>query len=42
MAVDPNLEMTEMCDRVLKDALYREVMCVFLKRIEARKRGASL
>jgi len=26
---------------VLKDALYREVMGVFLKRIEARKRGAS-
>ncbi|MHB8167259.1 MAG: RimK family protein [Sulfuricella sp.] len=29
-------------DSVLKDALYREVMGVFLKRIEARKRGASL
>ena len=29
-------------DSVLKDALYREVMEVFLKRIEARKRGASL
>jgi glutathione synthase/RimK-type ligase-like ATP-grasp enzyme len=28
-------------DTVLKDALYREVMGVFLKRIEARKRGAS-
>ncbi|MGE5027482.1 MAG: RimK family protein [Betaproteobacteria bacterium] len=28
-------------DGVLKDALYREVMGVFLKRIEARKRGAS-
>lgn len=28
-------------DSVLKDALYREVMGVFLKRIEARKRGAS-
>lgn len=27
-------------DGVLKDALYREVMGVFLKRIEARKRGA--
>jgi len=27
-------------DSVLKDALYREVMGVFLKRIEARKRGA--
>jgi glutathione synthase/RimK-type ligase-like ATP-grasp enzyme len=26
-------------DSVLKDALYREVMGVFLKRIEARKRG---
>ena len=26
-------------DSVLKDALYREVMRVFLKRIEARKRG---
>lgn len=26
-------------DGVLKDALYREVMGVFLKRIEARKRG---
>ena len=29
-------------DSVLKDALYREVMGVFLKRIEARKRGAAL
>jgi len=28
-------------DSVLKDALYREVMGVFLKRIEARKRGTS-
>ncbi len=28
-------------DSVLKDALYREVMGVFLKRIEARKRGVS-
>jgi glutathione synthase/RimK-type ligase-like ATP-grasp enzyme len=28
-------------DSMLKDALYREVMGVFLKRIEARKRGAS-
>ncbi len=28
-------------DGVLKDALYREVMGVFLKRIEARKGGAS-
>ena len=28
-------------DSVLKDALYREVMGVFLKRIEARKRGAA-
>jgi glutathione synthase/RimK-type ligase-like ATP-grasp enzyme len=28
-------------DSVLKDALYREVMAVFLKRIEARKRGAA-
>lgn len=28
-------------DSVLKDALYREVMGVFLKRIETRKRGAS-
>jgi len=28
-------------DSVLKDALYREVMDVFLKRIEARKRGAA-
>jgi glutathione synthase/RimK-type ligase-like ATP-grasp enzyme len=28
-------------DSVLKDALYREVMRVFLKRIEARKRGHS-
>jgi glutathione synthase/RimK-type ligase-like ATP-grasp enzyme len=28
-------------DSVLKDALYREVMGVFLKRIEARKRGIS-
>ena len=28
-------------DSVLKDALYREVMGVFLKRIEACKRGAS-
>mgnify|MGYP001764097199 CR=1 FL=1 len=28
-------------DSVLKDALYREVMGVFLKRIEARKLGAS-
>ena len=28
-------------DSVLKDALYREVMGVFLKRIEARKRGAT-
>lgn len=28
-------------DSVLKDALYREVMGVFLKRIEARRRGAS-
>lgn len=28
-------------DTVLKDALYREVMGVFLKRIEARKRGHS-
>ena len=27
-------------DSVLKDALYREVMGVFLKRIEARRRGA--
>lgn len=29
-------------DKVLKDALYREVMGVFLKRIEARKRGVSM
>ncbi|MHB1290686.1 MAG: RimK family protein [Sulfuricella sp.] len=29
-------------DSVLKDELYREVMGVFLKRIKARKRGASL
>jgi len=28
-------------DGVLKDALYREVMGVFLKRIEARKRGKA-
>jgi glutathione synthase/RimK-type ligase-like ATP-grasp enzyme len=28
-------------DSVLRDALYREVMAVFLKRIEARKRGTS-
>ncbi len=28
-------------DGVLKDALYREVMGVFLRRIEARKRGAA-
>jgi len=28
-------------DSVLKDALYREVMGVFLKRIEERKRGAA-
>ncbi|MFZ5524781.1 MAG: RimK family protein [Pseudomonadota bacterium] len=28
-------------DSVLKDALYREVMGVFLKRIEARKRGTA-
>ncbi|OGT01513.1 MAG: glutathione synthase [Gallionellales bacterium RBG_16_57_15] len=28
-------------DSVLKDALYREVMGVFLKRIEARKRGVA-
>jgi glutathione synthase/RimK-type ligase-like ATP-grasp enzyme len=28
-------------DSVLKDALYREVMGVFLKRIEARKRGLA-
>ena len=28
-------------DSVLKDALYREVMAVFLKRIEARQRGVS-
>jgi len=28
-------------DSVLKDALYREIMGVFLKRIEARKRGAA-
>jgi len=28
-------------DSVLKDALYREVMGVFLKRIEAHKRGAA-
>ncbi len=28
-------------DSVLKDALYREVMGVFLKRIEARRRGAA-
>lgn len=28
-------------DRVLKDALYREIMGVFLKRIEMRKRGPS-
>jgi glutathione synthase/RimK-type ligase-like ATP-grasp enzyme len=28
-------------DSVLKDALYREVMGVFLKRIEQRKRGAT-
>ena len=28
-------------DSVLKDALYREVMGVFLKRIEVRKRGAA-
>ena len=28
-------------DSVLKDALYREVMGVFLKRIKARKRGAA-
>ncbi len=27
-------------DRILKDALYREVMSVFLKRIAARKQGA--
>jgi glutathione synthase/RimK-type ligase-like ATP-grasp enzyme len=28
-------------DGVLKDALYREVMGVFVRRIEARKRGAA-
>ena len=28
-------------DAVMKDALYREIMGVFLKRIEQRKRGAS-
>jgi glutathione synthase/RimK-type ligase-like ATP-grasp enzyme len=28
-------------DSVLKDALYREVMGMFLKRIEARKRNAN-
>ena len=28
-------------DAVLKDALYREIMGIFLKRIEARKRGPS-
>ena len=28
-------------DSVLKDALYREVMGVFLKRIQARKRGEA-
>ena len=28
-------------DGVLKDALYREVMGVFLQRIEARKRGSA-
>ncbi|SCX90269.1 Glutathione synthase/RimK-type ligase, ATP-grasp superfamily [Nitrosospira sp. Nl5] len=28
-------------DALLKDALYREVMSVFLKRVEARKRGHS-
>ena len=28
-------------DGVLKDALYREVMAVFAKRIEARRRGVS-
>ncbi len=29
-------------DSVLKDALYREIMGVFLKRIEARKRGIAV
>jgi glutathione synthase/RimK-type ligase-like ATP-grasp enzyme len=28
-------------DSVLKDALYREIMGIFLKRIETRKRGTS-
>ena len=35
---NPNLDAGNE-DGVLKDALYREVMGVFLKRIEARKRG---
>lgn len=38
---NPNLDAGNE-DGVLKDALYREVMGVFLKRIEARKRGAVL
>jgi len=37
---NPNID-ADNEDSVLKDALYREVMGVFLKRIEARKRGAS-
>lgn len=37
---NPNIDAgTE--DIVLKDALYREIMGIFLKRIEARKRGLS-
>ena len=36
---NPNVD-TGNEDSVLKDALYREVMGVFLKRIEARRRGA--
>ncbi len=38
---NPNLDAGNE-DGVLKDALYREVMGVFLKRIEARKGGAWL
>lgn len=37
---NPNIDAgTE--DQVLRDALYREIMGIFLKRIEARKRGPS-
>ena len=37
---NPNID-TGTEDAILKDALYREIMGIFLKRIEARKRGPA-